>query len=200
LRAFICVVARLAYATPNDIIRRIERYSGVKLAQAFAIPDLDREAKWHCKYGRQNGIHVSPTFMVDGLVQPEQWRPNPRLGGAPIGSLTPRLVQEARSAIAWLYRLFAERGNQTSPSGKNLPPSMPVPQPPARPSPQNLSREIVAARLRHRAAACRAAAPASARTSFSGIDDGDGLDLDHEIGSGETGNADGRAGRGLHPR
>src|SRR5438552_7012486 len=45
---------------------------------------------------------------------------------------------------------------------------------------------------------CRAAAPASARTRFSGIDDGDGLDLDHEIGSGETGNADGRAGRGRH--
>ena len=45
----------------------------------------------------------------------------------------------------------------------------------------------------------RAAAPALARTCFSGIDDGDGLDLDHEIGSGETGNADGRAGRGRHP-
>jgi hypothetical protein len=28
------------------------------------------------------------------------------------------------------------------------------------------------------------AAPASARTRFSGIDDGDSLDLDHEIGSG----------------
>jgi hypothetical protein len=25
-------------ATPNDIIRRIERYSGMKLAEAFAIP------------------------------------------------------------------------------------------------------------------------------------------------------------------
>ena len=25
-------------ATPNDIIRRIERYSGAKLAEAFAIP------------------------------------------------------------------------------------------------------------------------------------------------------------------
>ena len=50
-------------ATPNDIIRRIEGYSGVKLAEAFAIPDLDREVKWHCKYARQNGIHVSPTFM-----------------------------------------------------------------------------------------------------------------------------------------
>jgi hypothetical protein len=25
--------------------------------------------KWHCRYARQNGIHVSPTFMIDGLVQ-----------------------------------------------------------------------------------------------------------------------------------
>jgi len=51
-------------ATPNDIIGRIERYSDVKLA-------LDREVKWHCKYARQNGIHVSPSFMIDGLVQAE---------------------------------------------------------------------------------------------------------------------------------
>ena len=56
-------------ATPNDIIARIEGYSGVRLAEAFAIATLDREVKWHCKYARQNGIHVSPTFMVDGLVQ-----------------------------------------------------------------------------------------------------------------------------------
>ena len=56
-------------ATPNDIIARIERLSGVKVAEAFAIPDLDREIKFHCRYARQNGIHVSPTFMVDGLVQ-----------------------------------------------------------------------------------------------------------------------------------
>lgn len=57
-------------ATPNDIIARIETYSGIKLADAFAIPDLDRAVKWHCKYARQNGIHVSPTFMIDGLVEP----------------------------------------------------------------------------------------------------------------------------------
>ena len=56
-------------ATPNQIIARLEGYSGVKLKEAFAIPDLDREIKWHCKYARQNGIHVSPTFMIDGLVQ-----------------------------------------------------------------------------------------------------------------------------------
>jgi protein-disulfide isomerase len=56
-------------ATPNDIIARIEGYSGVNLAEAFATPDLDREIKSHCRYARQNGIHVSPTFMIDGLVQ-----------------------------------------------------------------------------------------------------------------------------------
>ena len=56
-------------ATPREIIARLEGYSGVKLQAAFAIPDLDREVKWHCKYARQNGIHVSPTFMIDGLVQ-----------------------------------------------------------------------------------------------------------------------------------
>ena len=55
--------------TPNAIIARLEGYSGIKLAAAFAIPDLDREIKWHCRYARQNGIHVSPTFMIDGLVQ-----------------------------------------------------------------------------------------------------------------------------------
>src|SRR5277367_5202097 len=49
-------------ATPNDIIMRIESYSGVKLEEAFAIRDLDREIKWHCRYARQNGIHVSPTL------------------------------------------------------------------------------------------------------------------------------------------
>ncbi len=56
-------------ATPHDIIARIKSTSGVALAEAFAIPDLDREIKWHCRYARQNGIHVSPSFMIDGLVQ-----------------------------------------------------------------------------------------------------------------------------------
>ena len=56
-------------ATPNQIIARLESYCGLKLAEAFAIPNLDREIKWHAKYARQNGIHVSPTFMIDGLVQ-----------------------------------------------------------------------------------------------------------------------------------
>jgi hypothetical protein len=32
---------------------------------------LDREIKWHIKYARQKGIHASPTFMIDGFVQPD---------------------------------------------------------------------------------------------------------------------------------
>ena len=58
-------------ATPNDIIARIEGYSGVQFGAAFDIPDLDKAVKMHCRYARQNGIHVSPTFMIDGLVQPD---------------------------------------------------------------------------------------------------------------------------------
>ena len=64
-------------ATPNDIVGRIERYSGVELAAAFAIPDLDREVKWHARYARQNGIHVSPTFMIDGMVQADMGSRDP---------------------------------------------------------------------------------------------------------------------------
>lgn len=56
-------------ATPNDIIRRAERYSGLQLMDAFSIPGLDREIRWQCRYARQNGIHVSPSFMVDGILQ-----------------------------------------------------------------------------------------------------------------------------------
>lgn len=57
-------------ATPNDIIARLEAYSAIALAQAFAAPELEHTIKWQCKYARQNGIHVSPTFMIDGLVYP----------------------------------------------------------------------------------------------------------------------------------
>ena len=56
-------------ATPEQIIERLEHYSGVRVREAFAVPELQAAIKWHCKYARQNGIHVSPTFMVNGLVQ-----------------------------------------------------------------------------------------------------------------------------------
>lgn len=55
-------------ATPRGILARIEHYSGVAVSEAFEVPSLEQEIKWHAKYARQNGIHVSPTFMIDGLV------------------------------------------------------------------------------------------------------------------------------------
>ena len=58
------------HATPNDIIKRLEDYSGLTLAPAFDIATLDQLTIHHTKYARQNGIHSSPTFMVDGLVDP----------------------------------------------------------------------------------------------------------------------------------
>jgi hypothetical protein len=90
-------------ATPSDIIARIEGYSGVKLAEAFAIPDLDREIKWHCRYARQNGIHVSPTFMIDGLVQASMSSGGRghRLGGASAEGLN------ASGVVAGRHRRFS---------------------------------------------------------------------------------------------
>ncbi|EHH69686.1 hypothetical protein GMO_09940 [Gluconobacter morbifer G707] len=69
-------------ATPAEIIRRLEDYSGVQLAEAFTFPEATQAMKWQARYSRQNGIHVSPTFMVDGLIDPalssgdsvEQWK------------------------------------------------------------------------------------------------------------------------------
>jgi len=57
--------------TPNGILERIEALSGVSVAEAFSIPDLDREIRWHTRYARQNGAHTTPTFMIDRIIRPE---------------------------------------------------------------------------------------------------------------------------------
>lgn len=57
--------------TPNDILRRIREVTGIDVSSAFALTGLDREVKWHTRYARQNGIHVSPTFMANGIVRAE---------------------------------------------------------------------------------------------------------------------------------
>ena len=57
--------------TPNDIIRAIEGHTGLSLMAAFDNPQLDKAIKWETRYARQNGIHFSPTFMIDSIVQPD---------------------------------------------------------------------------------------------------------------------------------
>jgi hypothetical protein len=72
-------------ATPNDILARIADYSGIDVTGAFALPTLDREVKRHTRYARQNGVHVSPTFIIDGLVDAS-------IGsGDPVGSWVEKL-------------------------------------------------------------------------------------------------------------
>ncbi|RVT95724.1 thioredoxin [Rhodovarius crocodyli] len=73
-------------ATPRQIIARIEEYSGLALAEAFDVKELQAAIKWHAKYARQNGIHVSPTFMIDGLIQFEM------SSGDPVESWAERLL------------------------------------------------------------------------------------------------------------
>lgn len=58
-------------ATPNDIVRRIEGYTGLKLMDAFNLTGLDKAMKWDSRYARQNGIHFSPTFMIDSIIRPD---------------------------------------------------------------------------------------------------------------------------------
>lgn len=57
-------------ATPNDVLAKIKDYSGVDVARAFADETLDKEVKRHTRYARQNGAHVTPTFMIDGIIDP----------------------------------------------------------------------------------------------------------------------------------
>lgn len=67
--------------SPEELVRNMEALTGLDLASPFQHSGLDSEVKRHTRYARQNGIHVSPTFMVDGLINPnlssgdnvEQW-------------------------------------------------------------------------------------------------------------------------------
>jgi hypothetical protein len=58
------------HRTPSDIIAEISRLTGVEISDAFKLKSVDTALRWHTKYTRQNGIHVSPTFMINGLIEP----------------------------------------------------------------------------------------------------------------------------------
>ena len=68
--------------TPNDILRDISKIAGVDLSEAFRLKRVDQAMRWHARYARQNGIHESPTFMINGIVERnmssgqtvEEWR------------------------------------------------------------------------------------------------------------------------------
>jgi hypothetical protein len=57
--------------TPAEIIRAVGELAGVDLSEAFRLDSVDRAMRWHARYYRQNGIHESPTFMINRLVEPK---------------------------------------------------------------------------------------------------------------------------------
>ena len=61
----------LLFETPMQLIYKIEKMTGLSLVDDFQSMEIDTEIKRHTKYSRQNGIHTSPTFMVDGLINPK---------------------------------------------------------------------------------------------------------------------------------
>lgn len=55
-------------ASPAEMLRRITALTGLNLRPAFERKEVTDVMKRHARFSRQNGIHMSPTFMVDGLV------------------------------------------------------------------------------------------------------------------------------------
>lgn len=54
--------------SPDDILTLLSEYTAIDLFGAFVRPEALRLLKGHTRFARQNGIHASPTVMVDGLV------------------------------------------------------------------------------------------------------------------------------------
>ena len=54
--------------TPAEIIAHLSKLTGLDLAAPFRLKSVDQALRWHTKYSRQNGIHVSPTFSVNRIV------------------------------------------------------------------------------------------------------------------------------------
>ena len=53
---------------PSDIVSKVESLSGLELAASFAGKEITQDMKLHARIARQNGIHGTPTFVVDGLI------------------------------------------------------------------------------------------------------------------------------------
>ncbi len=54
--------------SPADIVSHIAQLGGVDFSETFELDSVTRALKWHTKYARQNGVHSTPTFAINGLV------------------------------------------------------------------------------------------------------------------------------------
>jgi hypothetical protein len=56
--------------TPRQIIADIAAIVGEDVSGAFCLKSVDKALRWHTRYARQNGVHVSPSFAVNGMLEP----------------------------------------------------------------------------------------------------------------------------------
>jgi hypothetical protein len=92
------------HRTPADILRQVAELAGVDLTAAFCWKSVDRALRWHVKYCRQNGVHVSPSFAVNRILEPsmssgqtvEEWLEVLHLS-RPAAAPEPRAHQPAQS-------------------------------------------------------------------------------------------------------
>ena len=54
--------------SPAQTIARVSELCGMDLIEAFKLKSVDLALRWHTRYCRQNGVHVSPTFAVNRLI------------------------------------------------------------------------------------------------------------------------------------
>ncbi len=53
-----------------EIVDEISKLAGVDISSAFRSKGVDQAMRWHARYYRQNGAHTSPTFAINGLIEP----------------------------------------------------------------------------------------------------------------------------------
>jgi hypothetical protein len=54
--------------SPAQTIAHVSKLCGIDLLEPFKMKSVDVALRWHTKYCRQNGVHVSPTFAVNRLI------------------------------------------------------------------------------------------------------------------------------------
>jgi hypothetical protein len=54
--------------SPEQTITYVSTLCGIDLSEPFRLPGVDQALRWHTKYCRQNGVHVSPTFAVNRII------------------------------------------------------------------------------------------------------------------------------------
>jgi hypothetical protein len=54
--------------SPQQTIAYVSGLCDVDLFEAFKLSSVDRALRWHTRYCRQNGVHVSPSFAINRLI------------------------------------------------------------------------------------------------------------------------------------